>query len=706
MEGLSPVESIVSLQFLKCFRLGGDPISERLPASETWFTQPRWQDPLLQTEKADLNRTKSQLDSKPLQSWSTHTRRHNPAKDIAFHVKKEADPELATQAWCKMTECLHRFGLLDSFPLDEGLVTVHLCEAPGAFVSATNHFLATRPAKFSSWHWRATSLNPFHEGNSTDRMVNDDTLILHSLDRWMFGEDATGDLLGGLHLGTLCKSLTPAGLAHLVTADGGVDCQREPWRQEEMLSQLLRAETSVALSALRPGGNLVLKMFTLFEDDTVCLLLLLKFAFDTLDLYKPASSKEGNSEVYAICKSYRGNLSETELQALALKTSELPLFGCGEVPPTFLEEVRKAAGFFSHIQRAVITRNLLTFEEPIEAYYGDLSHLQDRVAEEYLRRFRVVPLHAGDRLLGPDSVFTPLHNFFSTRRDSPTGTLGERKMAGCRAADIEKDLLHYANPHRYWIAALGTLQWCEFRGGPSAFFEPEYGREADVIRNSKFCPIKVVHILQQAHSLWEGYPTWRRKNAFATDPGPLPLSDLPYCQLAQRVWRLLPEARDSTWAVAVADHQTSNYLREAAHTPSFRGTLRRILAATRVLKVGENLMVTCLPLLHRRSVSLLLVLASHFGRFAFVEPHEGRDAVLFVRMLSTADTLAKVLAQMESLLEGKGDCGLVANAYMPIAKLVADPTYKMLCAHNISVLKSRGLQMLRSLPPHFSSPSV
>jgi cap2 methyltransferase len=50
------------------------------------------------------------------------------------------------------------------------------------------------------------------------------------------------------------------------------------------------------------GGHFVLKMFTLFESESVCALYLLRTLFKDLDVFKPATSKEGNSEVYVICR--------------------------------------------------------------------------------------------------------------------------------------------------------------------------------------------------------------------------------------------------------------------------------------------------------------------------------------------------------------------------------------------------------------------
>ena len=93
-----------------------------------------------------------------------------------------------------------------------------------------------------------------------------------------------------------------AGTVHLVTADGSIDCQSDPGRQESIVSDLHMAETLAALKMLTAGGNFVIKLFTIFESETVCLLYLLACSFARLEVFKPATSKEGNSEVYVICQ--------------------------------------------------------------------------------------------------------------------------------------------------------------------------------------------------------------------------------------------------------------------------------------------------------------------------------------------------------------------------------------------------------------------
>ena len=43
----------------------------------------------------------------------------------------------------------------------------------------------------------------------------------------------------------------------------------------------------------------------MFESETVCMMYLLSIFFNQVEVFKPATSKEGNSEVYVICKDFK-----------------------------------------------------------------------------------------------------------------------------------------------------------------------------------------------------------------------------------------------------------------------------------------------------------------------------------------------------------------------------------------------------------------
>lgn len=95
----------------------------------------------LQELKIKLNEVKSQLNDYPIIEWSAHTRRKNPAGEIPWRLKTDIKAEFVTIAWCKLFECLNKCPEMVKGPQ---LNSLHLCEAPGAFITALNHYLFTR----------------------------------------------------------------------------------------------------------------------------------------------------------------------------------------------------------------------------------------------------------------------------------------------------------------------------------------------------------------------------------------------------------------------------------------------------------------------------------------------------------------------------------------------------------------------------------
>ena len=251
-------------------------------------------------------------------------------------------------------------------PRDQPFRTAHICEAPGAFICATNFYHNLRREKNysrssanQSWEWTALSLNPFYEGNDNAAMVDDDRLIVETIPNWYFGLDNSGNILDIQNIRGLWKKSSGV---HLVTADGSVDSSGDPNEQESLVSELHYAEAICALGALAKNGSFVLKMFNLFECETICLLYILALHFKQLSIFKPASSRAPNAETYIIALGFHG-IDSNILQALLSFVS--PRFPPGKallpldlIPESFRSECIQIAEYFTNKQIEAIQRNL------------------------------------------------------------------------------------------------------------------------------------------------------------------------------------------------------------------------------------------------------------------------------------------------------------------------------------------------------------
>uniref|UniRef100_A0A0N5ASB4 Cap-specific mRNA (nucleoside-2'-O-)-methyltransferase 2 n=1 Tax=Syphacia muris TaxID=451379 RepID=A0A0N5ASB4_9BILA len=179
--------------------------------------------------------------------------------------------------------------------------TLHLCEGPGAFISALNvYILLNKDIQFKNkWMWYANSLNPHFECNEPSSLFLDDELITATQDHWIFGPDNSGNIL---HWDAeyLLKLQSELGSFHLVTADGSLYCQDDPKEQEALTFPLIKQEIEIAKLLLTEGGSLVVKIYTFTSEYTVKFLKEITELFQSIHLLKPSCSKPGNSEVCSL----------------------------------------------------------------------------------------------------------------------------------------------------------------------------------------------------------------------------------------------------------------------------------------------------------------------------------------------------------------------------------------------------------------------
>ncbi|XP_006641524.2 cap-specific mRNA (nucleoside-2'-O-)-methyltransferase 2 [Lepisosteus oculatus] len=459
----------------------------------------------LQALKESLNQVKDQLSDKNLEEWHQHTSFTNKAGKAISHVRTTVNAEICTQAWCKFYEILATFPLIPQRALQSGeFNSVHLCEAPGAFIASLNHYLKTN-CLYCDWMWAANTLNPYHEANDNGMMIMDDRLIASTLPWWFFGSDDTGDIMSQKHLLELKRFTSNMRAIDLVTADGSFDCQGNPDEQEALVASLHYCEAVSALMLLRSGGSFVLKMFTLFEHSSVSLLYLLNCCFNAVHVFKPATSKAGNSEVYVVCLEYSAKEAVRPLLSKMIRNfgpdiAGRALFPHHSIPDSFLRQHKEVCSFFHKLQIQTIRENLRLFPSMSEEQKQRLSQLRDCAAEFYLQRYRV--------------QYLPRSKWLSKtalRGCSLNGKLfGHRKQVGSFNERKELETLTWKEKvekgyYKAWIEqhVSGDLgKDCILRGpGEDCDIEAWYvlkGAALPKVRSSPFCDLELLNHLNEA----------------------------------------------------------------------------------------------------------------------------------------------------------------------------------------------------------------
>lgn len=415
-----------------------------LPEPECMFKEKSWQKDNLQILKNELNNVKSRLNNFTLNKWQQHTYQMNQAGDVLNYIKKQIQPEFITQAWCKFYEIACNFSLV---PLNKILqenneenicsfTSVHLCEAPGAFVVALNHWLKLNACNVQ-WDWIANTLNPYCEGNPYSQMIDDDRFIRHTLTHWYFGADNTGNIMDLQNLDALIKrsKSNSGGPVMLITADGSIDCTDMPDEQENAVAHLHFCETVACMHLLEKGGNFLLKVFTLFEHQSVCLIYLLSCAFQKVIATKPATSRAGNSEMYVVCVNFKGkDYIAPYLEILRCHYNAYPtqaMFRCQDIPDYFIQKIENCCKFFNHHQCNVIEDNINAFySEMYENLLFKLRQFKRKIALMYLKKYKLMKINFEDQIVGQE-IIKRNTNYIMTRKLRDYDSYNER----CRKLD-------------------------------------------------------------------------------------------------------------------------------------------------------------------------------------------------------------------------------------------------------------------------------
>ena len=158
--------------------------------------------------------------------------------------------------------------------------SVHLCEAPGGFVQATED---VAPA---DWRWMALSLGA--------GAVPRPAAALLASERGRFIEADVFDV-------NSCMSHLD-GSADLVTADGAIEMQHADLEREHL--PLLLAQTRLVVRALRTGGDAIVKFFEAGQRDTLKWIAWMSRAFTSVSVIKPHGSRPTNSERYLVARGF------------------------------------------------------------------------------------------------------------------------------------------------------------------------------------------------------------------------------------------------------------------------------------------------------------------------------------------------------------------------------------------------------------------
>lgn len=329
--------------------------------------------------------------------------------DVYRNLKKilawKFGSEMTTNAWTKFYEIFMNEHFCKNGT--EYFKTFHLCEAPGAFISATNHALCTVDPDIN-FEWYAQSLNPNSCKNQSQypSMLEDQYgMIFNNRQRWLFGTNGTGDITNVDNIKSYGSNKTLADV-DLITGDGGLRVPSNLFNeQERYISQIVFAEIMTVLEVLPKGKDCVFKMFIPFaEPITISSLYLLTTLFDELKIVKPQTSHPSSSEVYCVGKKYHGRTSIPKTvynKMYGIMTKFNPDENVVAVDPKFLKELEKCSRYFcssqiESIKRSMYYRKTYYYDYDLQ---NDMTHLREQLTNQWISSNGIKMLPSERKLL-------------------------------------------------------------------------------------------------------------------------------------------------------------------------------------------------------------------------------------------------------------------------------------------------------------------
>jgi 23S rRNA U2552 (ribose-2'-O)-methylase RlmE/FtsJ len=248
--------------------------------------------------------TRNIYDWDKIKSMVRFYRPYDTNKQLRTIIEKKFNQKYISQAWIKMYEMIDMFNLI---PKDtDKIKTFHMCEAPGNFISAINHYIKTQ-TKIKNFDWYAQTLNPNYD--NSNGFKDDFNYIKNYSDKWIYGNDNTGNIMNTDNI-KFYKKYTLERNIQLLTSDCGMPDHLE---KNEVI-KLHIAQLIFILYNLQQGGKFVAKLkFPLIYSIQFNMIYKCYSSFDKLYFFK-GHQNPASKEFYIIGVGYNRDKINSELE--------------------------------------------------------------------------------------------------------------------------------------------------------------------------------------------------------------------------------------------------------------------------------------------------------------------------------------------------------------------------------------------------------
>lgn len=264
--------------------------------------QPQQSQPILNLSLYAYLKNLKEMISGNEKQWDALKKYTNPYEFI--HTNYEPNMCVSrlkplSRAYYKFIEMIDVFDLLPwNNDFHSGIHTFHLAEGPGGFIEALVHRRKNKNDTYYGMTLQDDTNNLVPGWKKAKQFLSKyrNVILEH-------GITGTGDVYSSSNLQYIYDMYKNS--MDIVTGDGGFDFSVDYNNQEQNAIRLILCEILYALTLQKKGGSFVLKVFDIFTRPSIEMMFLLSGFYDEVHIYKPNTSRYGNSEKYVVCKGFK-----------------------------------------------------------------------------------------------------------------------------------------------------------------------------------------------------------------------------------------------------------------------------------------------------------------------------------------------------------------------------------------------------------------
>lgn len=346
---------------------------------------------LLNTIKEKLNINKIGIDSREPEKWNEIVYQLNISQQVMKSIRNKYNITV-TRAFVKLYEIYSELPIINDKP---ELQSLHICEAPGHFINATNYYIKTFYPN-TKHMWYGNSLNPNNKENikKYGTLFNDSYGFMKKYpERWLWGANDTGDITNPINIEYFKKKYEHK--MNILTSDCGLGSSErfEYYAQEDWMSILNFSQIFVSLITLKIGGTGIFKFFIPFSKPlTLSMLNLLSVYFEHLNIIKPITSSPTNNEIYFVAINKKYHLTENNynkfIDILKNFSNTIKLFET--ISENFIKQIYEASEMFVNAQIKQIDTIYYFYdrEDVLKKENYEIRNIKEKFAEKWMYHFK------------------------------------------------------------------------------------------------------------------------------------------------------------------------------------------------------------------------------------------------------------------------------------------------------------------------------